>query len=480
MSERLTYEMQLQQQWIDLPLPDENLAWADMKRRLEEEDDRPVIAWWRRGCVVWSVLLLTLLAIGWWWFRPEKWFTKSTQPEIHQQEQQQQDKQGGNNSDSNSMGDTKRNNTPLVQKDNITDDKVDINGRPSFENSIPGKNRISESNDRTSGSEKDDITAIQKSQRRTSLRTNSAAAYSVTTGGGNPKRKPPVPVASNNPSSPGITDNKVVNTVISNDTLPADPIATGPAIVKEDTIKKEEEPEEKPAPIAKTDSSKKRKISFSAGIAVHQQIPLAGQKFTPYSASGRKFSLADYLPSVYFRINKENKWFIQTEFRYGAPQYTKEIEYRNYDKPDTIGQVPMMTNTKATVKKTFYHQLPITFNYYVLPNLSIGAGIAWNKFSSAISDQLKVRLNNAGQPDSVITEATGLMKVGRDSVFSSSYFQAVLEAQYKWKRFSFGARYMAGLQPYIKFTLPGGARQEERNSSLQIFIRYQLWRSGKK
>ena len=40
MNERLPYEEQLSQQWNNLPLADENMAWADMKRRLEEDDVR--------------------------------------------------------------------------------------------------------------------------------------------------------------------------------------------------------------------------------------------------------------------------------------------------------------------------------------------------------------------------------------------------------------------------------------------------------
>ena len=43
MSDRLPYEEQLVQQWNDLPLPDEDMAWADMKRRLEEDDDDSII-----------------------------------------------------------------------------------------------------------------------------------------------------------------------------------------------------------------------------------------------------------------------------------------------------------------------------------------------------------------------------------------------------------------------------------------------------
>src|SRR6185503_19205540 len=68
MSDRLPYEEQLAQQWNDLPLPDENMAWADMKRRLEEDDDDSIIPFWLRGCGPWGLLLVALLGLGWWLF----------------------------------------------------------------------------------------------------------------------------------------------------------------------------------------------------------------------------------------------------------------------------------------------------------------------------------------------------------------------------------------------------------------------------
>ena len=74
MSERLPYEDQLQQHLNDLPLPDENKAWEDMKRRLEEDDDGPIIAWWRRGCLLWGFLLLVIFGSGLWLIR-ERYFS---------------------------------------------------------------------------------------------------------------------------------------------------------------------------------------------------------------------------------------------------------------------------------------------------------------------------------------------------------------------------------------------------------------------
>jgi len=56
MNERLPYEEQLSEKWNDLPLPDENMAWADMRRRLDEEEKRRVIPFWLNGCAGWGLL----------------------------------------------------------------------------------------------------------------------------------------------------------------------------------------------------------------------------------------------------------------------------------------------------------------------------------------------------------------------------------------------------------------------------------------
>jgi hypothetical protein len=175
---------------------------------------------------------------------------------------------------------------------------------------------------------------------------------------------------------------------------------------------------------------------------------------------------------------KNDKWFLQLEFRYGAPQYTKDLLYQQNFKNDSIGGVQFTTITASKLKKTFYHQLPLTFNYFILPDWSIGTGVVWNKFVSAVSQEEVNRKNNITQ---VIDSISNRIITDRnDTLFKKSYFQAVFETQYRWKRFSIGARYSFGLQPYIKFTLPGDIRREERNKSLQIFLRYELWKSKAK
>jgi hypothetical protein len=514
MSERLPYEEQLTQQWTDLPLPDENMAWADMKRRLDEDDDDGgIIVWWRRGCGLWGLVLLVLLAVGWWIFRPEKWFTKS---DTNKPVASEQPANAGNpNNNSNPSGNTttpgsNSNTTPTDAANgnsNTTvpgNDKTNTPGNtianPVANDTTAGKTTTGSSNMQLNpaGTKKTNATT---SGRRTNYSTNPSL---ITVNNKLPRgRQPNKPVVNKDkskdplvnhsgdpsPGKPTVADKGLPTVTPDSSTvrkptdIPVDSVVAKTNVV--DSVKKKDSAAKKPVvaatPTEKKDSSKKKSTFFSAGIAVHQLIPVAGQQTSPYNSLGRKGTLLDYIPSVYVRFNKEGKWFIQAEFRYGVPQYTKKILYDQTVVPDTGANPRFFITTSNRLQKTYYHQLPVSFNYFIKPGWSIGGGLIWNRFSTAITDREQIKHNNITSTDSVIVKGIVKEKLNDTaSIFAKSYFQAMFETQYQWKRFSIGARYSLGLEPFIRFTLPNGLPQQERNQSVQIFLRYQLWRSKSK
>ncbi|TMI73479.1 MAG: hypothetical protein E6H09_06930 [Bacteroidetes bacterium] len=478
MNDRLPYEEQLASQWHDLPLPDENMAWADMKRRLEEDDDNGIIPIWLRGCSLWGLVAIVLIGIGLWIVRPEKWWNKKAGTE-------QVSTKGSKENTDNKQ---KANDTAhLSQKENrgrstmVTDPSPDSITRadvPSTQTAGQKKNAKYHSHN----------ISITNSTGAKKKKTNATKGINKTKHGiANAKKKGRADdlLAT---STQGLTGNKqstntnttkdkpVVNSLDSASTQTT-PLTTKDSVAKKqvsdslskrDTIAKTNEP--------KKDSSKRKNISFSVGLGEHQLIPIDGQKLTPYNSEGRTGSLGDYIPSVFARMYKNDKWFLQLEFRYGAPQATKEILY----KQDTAGIGGNVFTSSSRLKKTFYHQVPLTFNYFITRDWSLGAGITWNKFVSAISEQEVRRRNIFTSADTLVSKGIVQDKNDTSSVFRKSYFQAAFETQYRWKRLSAGIRYSFGLQPYISFTLLGGSQQQERNRALQVFIRYELWRSKDK
>lgn len=488
MNDRLPYEEQINQQWNDLSLPDENMAWEDMKRRLEEDDDDGIIPFWLRGCGLWSLLSVILLGLGWWLLRPEKWWNKKRATENVSIIESKKEKQGATTMDSSQTNHQMIGTNKEYSLDSVNDHVASSRSRAD-------KKRLL-------SREKSNIAVSVANPGSKKMRSNNVRSFNRSNGNRNNKRPAarkqlsqikkekadiavePGKTVRNNPGDS--TGDQVVRDKTGEDFVN---IIPGISPAKDslhnkltDSSGKNENASAVKTNAQKKDSSKTKAIFFSVGIALHQQLPVEGQKLVPYSAEGRKGSLADYIPSLWFRMYKNNKWFVQAEFRYGAPQYTKEFLFQKSVVRDSLGPFNDHTNTTSLrLKKTFYHQLPVTFNYFVLPNWSVGAGVIWNRFSGAISEQDITSHNNATQVDSIIVKGK-IVKYNNDtlSIFKKSYFQAVFETQYRWRRFSAGARYSFGLQPYITFTLPGAAQQEERNRSLQVFLRYELWKSKAK
>ena len=182
---------------------------------------------------------------------------------------------------------------------------------------------------------------------------------------------------------------------------------------------------------------------------------------------------------------KGNKWFLQAEFRYKSPKKINNLLYSYSD--FTIPFTTTRVITSYYLTNVYFHQLPVTFNYFVTKNWSIGAGISWNKFSSAFATVIREEIiSTTGQPASTITanefkiSKTDSSAITGQLRLTDSYFQGIIETQYRWKRFSLGLNYSFGLQPYLKYTPQGTSQLSERNNMLNIFIRYELWKSKQK
>jgi hypothetical protein len=485
MNERLPYEEQLAGQWssttagADFLLPDENLAWADMRRRLDEDREKRPFAWWRWGCLGWALLGILAIGAGWYFLQSpkqvkEEHTNKGVIPE-------QQPATGTNNRVENGKRPISTVPVGVQQSDSDASSKKD--GQKQGQNKTAGNKQAATSYSLNPVNESGNsiIQSVNgKKQKKTSTTRknvsftgNKKGTTSTTTV---VQQMSPIDTQKTDTvkrAEPVLPQQSLSQTVVKNDTgqvqqqqsiaFQKSPQKTDSVPVK--TAKKQDEP------IIKDKSG----FVFSAGAGLHQQIPLGGQTFTPYSSAGRKASLADYIPTIYLRLEKEKKWFLQGEFRYGAPQYTKQFTYRQQLVPDTGANPQYSTLTAYGLKKTFYHQLPLSFHYFIRPDWSIGAGMQWNLFQSAVAERTINRKNNFTQIDSLVSRSI-FKENGPGSLFRKSYWQAVVESQYKWNRLSFGARYAFGLQPYIQFTLPGQASRQERNHALQLFLRYELWR----
>ena len=233
---------------------------------------------------------------------------------------------------------------------------------------------------------------------------------------------------------------------------------------------------------SKTDASlikspkAKHGLHLSAGVGVQQQIPLGGQLIRGYGKSGNTNALADYIPSIYLRLEKQEKWFAQAEFSYGAPQPVSEFAYNRKSVLDN--NFTAITTTTLRLKKAYYHQLPVSFNYYITPRWSVGAGGIYSLLQRAIFEK-EISTKNSHNEQLAFSTQVFPIKGFTDTFLYRSKLHWLLQTTYQSGHFSFGIRYARDAQPYIKYTLPGGEMEERKNWSLEFFARFRLWQSRK-
>ena len=138
-----------------------------------------------------------------------------------------------------------------------------------------------------------------------------------------------------------------------------------------------------------------------------------------------------------------------------------------------------LTVNTLSLKKMFYHQVPLSFNYYLRPHLSVGTGSVYNILYKAISNDKRITTDYANNQQQTITTQI-LATRYNDSFFYRSTFQWLLQAQYDWKRWEVGLRYQKDVQPFMKYIKPTGEKKEEKSSLLNILVRFRLYKPGKK
>jgi hypothetical protein len=219
----------------------------------------------------------------------------------------------------------------------------------------------------------------------------------------------------------------------------------------------------------KDEKNKKKKAYFAAGMGEQQSVSLNCNCAYPTSTNTNAGSIKNFIPAPYFRFYSVKKWFVQAAFKYAAAQHIGDFMYRS--------NLSGLIDTSYILRDVYYHQIPVSFNYTVLPNWSIGVGVIYNIYSSEVQQE-DISKKIYGAPDSLISSTVIKDKKDSNSLSLSNYFQAMLETEYQWKHFSIGINCTMALQPFAKYSDPfSGSPATKNNNSVNVFVRYELWRS---
>ncbi len=496
MNERLPYEESVKQKLQEIPLPEMEPSWQKMKVLLKEKDDNRVVPPFFSGCAIIGLFVLLIIA-GFWFYKNQ--YSEKNKKVAEVSVNKRPSVNSKNNGEAGLKSASTKVESVIIPNANTNSVTPEISGNILSDRTATtttNKNFSQKNSSNTSLTHvqidkkvvKEDVVSNEKinSGRKRKIHSNvntsiavSASDKENTTYTINKKlsKRKTVDAKTNMQISVAtitdVTSDKIIDsniqifdsTIIVSDTNTQTKDTTA---IKDTT--KPSTPKEK--------EKKKSKYYFTAGLSLQHVLPLSGQASNNYDAFGRKNSWRDYTPSLYIRFYKEKKWFLHTGFRYGAPQAVKEVLYNTISRLDTSQVTTVSNKTTDRVRRTFYHQIPLSFNYYITPKLSVGAGIMYSVFNGALSQRENMRSFVAFQSrDSIFLSTSELINVSAssDSLFTRTQFNFTLQTEFHWRRFGFGAQYTKGIQPFLKY-VEAGELKKVKNESVQLFIRYQLWK----
>jgi hypothetical protein len=455
MNKKPTYEESVEEQFNELPLPDEEQSWQKMKQLLEDDDDRRRVLppFSLSSCTGWGLLFIAVMVAAWLLLHKKKEGTVAQQPGPVEQK------------------------VPVYKRENQAVGKgripYPVEGHPAG-SAVPGEAGS------VQGKEQPRLVNKLPAEAPVPGAAPLATTKKMPTGKSS-HAKGKTTIQSNEPAMAGGVIGPPKNGVRYFIPVPAGYgsrlITDAVTRVQPGTVKaivKADGPRIDQTSIAGAGKTKKKQLWWSAGLGVHQQIPVGGQSATAYTYAGNKNTLLDYIPSVYVRLHRGEKWFIQGEFQYGTPQSVNDFSFSQQTKYDTAAT--MVTTTTDQLEKTYYHQLLLNFNYYVQPNWSIGLGGAYSRFHGAVTEE-EARATNVQTGVQTIARQIKPVEGFKDSFLYKTQVHLLLQTEYEWKRFSFGLRYLKDLQPYIKYTKPDGDINTKKNQALEFVVRYRLWQS---
>ncbi len=447
MSEEKQY---IDDQWDDLPLPDGDVAWQKMELLLDEgKSRRRVIPFWIWRSAGLGVLLLGLVVGGWLWLSGNK---KERQTSSVPQEKTS--KQKNKESTINQSKASPILESTIFRKDDVSHTSTDqpINERVT--------QPLVKKQEKTAANL---ISSRKKENKKQKAETSIVESY--TTGIELTKEMPSEKMKNGGKlATPEQKENKIDSAKKS--VTPKTDSTTSKDIIAQKAAEPVASSEQK-----KDSGPEKSGFIFSAGVGLQQAIAFAGQQSSTYHYKGGRNLASDHIPSVYVRVQR-GKWFAQAEFQYAVPQPVKQFSFNQKTRYD-VASLNLSTE-QFFIQKLYYHHLPFSVNYHVLPNWSVGAGAIYSMLAGAVTEQ-EVRNKNVQTGSESTSRNITPVKGYKDSFLYKSTAGIIVQTDYHWKQFSLGLRFTQNLQPFMKYTTPNGEIIDERNKALQAILRFRLF-----
>ncbi|HYC28927.1 MAG TPA: hypothetical protein VEB42_08925, partial [Chitinophagaceae bacterium] len=185
-------------------------------------------------------------------------------------------------------------------------------------------------------------------------------------------------------------------------------------------------------------------LTFAAGLALPQSFAISGQQAANYNIAAKSSRITDYLPAPYFQYHLNDKVFLQTEFHFQSPQYTQRLLLSQ--SIQTLGN--SKHETSQHLEKLYYFNIPFNVYYSPARNFYIGGGLQYSSLLGGVATYEDKR----SEGSNVVSYTAVTTRFKDDSaaaVFRPSEWRYQFDASYYFNRFSLGMRYNQAMKDFI-------------------------------
>jgi len=241
-------------------------------------------------------------------------------------------------------------------------------------------------------------------------------------------------------------------------------------------------PSEENEPADADHDKSKDAVGVVLGVALYQNFAISSNLSFNYNSSGNKGILMDYLPSVYGQYHFNNKMYIQAEVQFNMPQATPSLLLVHGEKETMVGGAGYHVYINTYLRKLYYFNIPVNFYYSPAKNFYLGAGLQFSSFNSGLALVEKNYSPLVAGTGGPYTEST-VVKFKKDSLgslLSHSEFRFMLDVNYNYRWFTAGLRLNQALKDYINLSFYGNMASQDKNESLQLYLRFNVWDGRKR
>ncbi|MGZ5133524.1 MAG: hypothetical protein ACXWCG_00175 [Flavitalea sp.] len=237
---------------------------------------------------------------------------------------------------------------------------------------------------------------------------------------------------------------------------------------------------------AKAKSAKAKNLAagenknLAFGFSLPMTFPLGDQKPGPYNVNAKPNTVTDYIPVPHLQYHVNNKVYLQTEIQLMKPQFIQPVLM--YQHRTEYPSTNSIHYNSIYARKLYYFNIPVGIHYSPFQHFYLGTGLQFSSLVSGVAMREETSFVIGSGIRTVVNQSYEKFKNDTISdMIDNSEFRLMLDANYYWKQFTVGLRYNQALSNYVSFRLNNVSPLfQDKNKSLQFYLRYNLWEDRKK